>query len=88
MGPGQVLGLETWGMQVGNGFRGCCWEARVSGWSRTQQSLPEKAGKGVGWEVREWVEGGPMTRKPWEVQQEGWKIARRMKQSRARVPGV
>lgn len=38
-------------------------------------------GLGVGGE-------GPMTRIPWEVQQEGWKVARRMKQSRVRVAGV
>lgn len=60
----------------------------VSRWSDTQQSLPERAGKEVGWEVRAVDGGGPRSRKPWEAQQEGWKGAKRMRRSRARVPGV
>lgn len=33
------------------------------------------------------MDGGSLTRKPWEAHQEEWKVAKRMRQSRARVPG-
>lgn len=47
----------------------------------------EEQGKEWGWQV--WTVGGESasTRKPWQAQQEGWEVAKRVRQSRGRLSG-